>query len=171
MMPSHNRRTRHLHALGLGGPRRAAVLGRDADHHAPLQDAEDYLALLDALVGNDGLGEHKANGHVGAEHVRRERLDHVHHLVGALAADRRAELSHLPEVRAVHLPDIKVLFGRTKAKFTTAARPGSGHDTRRRLQWQTERASFLVLGAERPITSQGNYLYRSALATREIKIK
>ena len=33
------------------------------------------------------------------------------------------------------------------------------------------RASFLVLGAERPITSQGHYLCRSALATREMKIK
>ena len=76
MMPSQNRRTRHLRALGLGGLRRAVVLGRNADGYAPLQDAEDHLVLLEGVVvRNDGLGKHKGNGHVAAEHVRRERLD------------------------------------------------------------------------------------------------
>ena len=102
MMPSHNRRTRHLQRLGLGRLRRAVVLGRHVDDHAPLQDVEDDLVLLElVLVRDDRLGEHKVNWHVGAEHVRGERLDDVHHLVGALAAVRRAEPGHLLEVRAV----------------------------------------------------------------------
>ena len=59
MMPSHNRRTLRLHALGFGGlRRRAVVLGRHVDNHAPLQDVEDHLVLLEeVLVWDDRLGE------------------------------------------------------------------------------------------------------------------
>ena len=86
---------------------------------------------------------------------------------------KRPDLSGRPHCKGVAIGvDIKaVLFGRTKAKFTTAARPESGHDTRRRLQWQSA-LFFFALGAERRIASRGRFLFlcRSALAAQETKI-
>ena len=73
-----------------------------------------------------------------------------------------------PKIR--HLSDIKaVLFGRTKANLRRPRAPGWARHAPPLAV--AARASLLVLGAERPITSQGHYLCRSALATREMKIK
>ena len=44
-----------------------------------------------------------------------------------------------------------------------AARPGRGHDTHRRFQWQSA-LFFFALGAERRIASRGRFLCRSQRA-------
>ena len=52
-----------------------------------------------------------------------------------------------------------------EGKIYDGRAPRAGHDTRRRLQWQSA-LFFFALGAERRIASRGRFLCRSALAAQ-----
>ena len=65
----------------------------------------------------------------------------------------------------MQLPDIKaVSFARAEVKTTMAASPGRGHDTHRRLQWQSALFFFhfgCFIGCERRrIASRGSDEYK-----------